>query len=434
LEGFRAVEMGVGVAGPLAGVYLVDMGVEVIKIEPPGGDGTRSFRGVANPLPADAPTPWQIAVNRGKKSFELDLSTPDGQEAAHRLIESSDVFLTNHRDGALRHMGMDYDTLSGVNPRLVYAVSSGFGIVGPDSGAAMLDIAVQARGGMCSMTGPADDVPMVVGTIVADAAAGMLFALAIVTALTSRERTGLGQRVDTSALGAQLFLQSCDINHSSITGNLLTRQGRHMQNIEGVTGLYATADRRGLVLGRIPPADWPDFCHFAGLDDLVDDPVWGNAVLRAGMGKADVDSSEFRCRVAAAVLKRPLAEWQAFLHERPNIVQGIAQTYEEVLDDPQVVANDYLAQFDIAGIGPRRIVGNVVRFGDTPASAKTTIAGTGAHTAELLESLGYGDEDIARFAAHLDAGYHRLAERAGYSEKELGAISGPTDRRETTRG
>jgi crotonobetainyl-CoA:carnitine CoA-transferase CaiB-like acyl-CoA transferase len=425
LEGIRVVEIGVGVAAPIAGVYLADMGAEVIKIEPPGGDATRTFRGVHNTLSTDAPTPWLFAVNRGKKSFELDLGTEDGQEAAHRLVKTADVFLTNHRDEGLAHMGLDYETVHEINPRLVYAVSSGFGHRGPDARAAMLDLAAQARGGLCNVIGPPDEVPMVVGTVIADTAAGMLFSLAIMTALVARERTGVGQRVDTSALGAQLFLQAPDIDQGSMTGNALSREGRFYPNIGGLTGLYATADGRGVVIGRIPPSEWEGFCRFSGATDLIDHPLWGNAVIRAGLGGIDADANELRRLLGVAMASHTLAEWREYLTHRSDIVWAVAQNYDEVLADPQVTANDYAVDVDIPHVGPRRLVGNVVELSDTRPSPKTNVSSMGEHTYELLVSLGYTVEEIAGFAAQLDVGYRRLANRAGYTEKELTALRVP---------
>ena len=425
LDGIRAVEAAVGVAAPTAGVYLADMGAEVIKIEPPGGDATRSFRGVGNTLAADAPTPWLVAVNRGKKSLELDMGTAEGRRAGHRLLATADIFLTNHREQGLAHMGLDYATLRSINPRLIYAVSSGFGPLGPDAGAAMLDVAVQARGGLCNMIGPADDVPMVAGTVIGDAAAGMLFALGIVTALAARQRTGAGQRVDTSALGAQLFLQAPDIDFSSMTGNYLSRKGRFMPNIAGITGLYPTSDGRGLVLGRIPPADWPPFCDFAGLEALLDHPVWGNAVIRAGVAGFDVDPTELRQLLGRSIGAHTLQDWRAFLETRPDIVYGVAQTYEEVLSDPQVVANGYVVEVDLPDVGPRRLVSNVVGLSDTPGTPKMDVAVNGQHTAEILGELGYSDDEVVLLLGQLDAGYQRLAQKYGYTEDELRSLEVP---------
>lgn len=425
LEGTRVVEVAVGVAAPIAGVFLADMGAEVIKIEPPGGDGTRSFRGRHNTLPPGAPTPWSFALSRGKKSLELDLATPDGQEAAHRLLATADVFLTNHRHDGLRHMALDYETLHSSNPRLVYAISSGYGPHGPDADAAVLDVAVQARGGLCHMVGPADQVPMMVGTVVGDTSAGMLMALGIMTALVVRQRTGEGQRVDTSALGAQLFLQAPDIDQASMTGQPLSRDGRFAPNVGGLTGVYATADGRGLALGRIPPGDWPDFCRVAGLPEFVDHPLWGNAVIRAGLAdRGDVDFTELRRALARAISGRSLDEWVSFFDGRRDVVFSAVQTYEEVVDDPQVIANDYLVEADVGtAVGSRPLVGQVVGFTDSPATAKTGLAAPGEHTAEVLSSLGYTDEGIARLIGQLDAGYHRLAKRAGYTDREMGALS-----------
>jgi len=403
LEGIRVVEAGIAVVGPIAGVFLADMGAEVIKIETP--------LGIGNQNPPEAPGPWMVAANRGKKSLQLDLATPEGQAAVHRLIATADVFLTNFRQDGLVHMGLDEPTLRSVNRRLVYALCSGFGPRGPDAAAAMLDVAVQARGGLLNMIGPPDEAPYVVGSVIGDTAGGMLLALSVMTALVVRERTGVGQRVDTSALGAQLFLQAMEIDHTGLTGHCLSRQGRFSSNINGMYGAYATVDDRLIVLGMVRAKDWPDFCAFCGLADLADHPVWSNVLLRSGF--SNVDIGELRDLLAQGVRSHTLQEWVAFLHDRPNIVYGVVQTYDEVLADPQVLANDYVTEIDVSGLGRRRIIGNLVGFSATPASAKTSIPGPGEHNVELLRSVGMSDGEIAALSAQLPTGAQRMIAKQG---------------------
>ena len=231
LSGFRVVEMGTAIQGPLAGVYLSDMGAEVIKIEPPIGDSSRFHRGVGNSTPPETQSAMFIAGNRGKRSVCLDLHAGAGLEVARRLIGRADVFMSNYRASFLDRLGLDYVSLAERHPKLIYAVVNGFGPLGPDADRPMVEGAAQARGGLASLCGPADGLPMPAGATIADAAGAMQFALAIVTALLARERHGTGQKVNTSALGGQLWLQSWELQHCLLTGRPLHRAGSHMPNI-----------------------------------------------------------------------------------------------------------------------------------------------------------------------------------------------------------
>ncbi|HEX7038178.1 MAG TPA: CoA transferase, partial [Pseudomonadales bacterium] len=211
LSGIRVVEMAVAVQGPAASLYLRDMGAEVVKVEPPIGDPSRYGRGHDNDTPPGTLGPQFVAVNRGKRSVCVDLTTELGRRAVLALLDSADVFLTNYREEALERLGLGYETLHERCPRLIYASVNGFGPKGPDADRAMLDGAAVARGGLSHATGARDGPPMAIGAVVGDTAGAMHLALATLTALYARERTGSGQRVQTSALGTQLWLQQWEL-------------------------------------------------------------------------------------------------------------------------------------------------------------------------------------------------------------------------------
>ena len=207
LSHIKAVEMTVAIQGPGAGLYLRDMGAQVIKVEPPLGDMSRYHRGINNDFPIEALGSQFIAMNRGKKSVSLDIYTPLGQEAMKRLLKQADVFLSNFREPALQKMGLGYEDSKNLNPNLIYATVNGFGPQGPDAHKSMFDGAAIARTGLASVTGVPGGSPIAPGAAIADATGAMQLALGIVTALASRAHTGKGQRVQTSALGAQHWLQ-----------------------------------------------------------------------------------------------------------------------------------------------------------------------------------------------------------------------------------
>jgi crotonobetainyl-CoA:carnitine CoA-transferase CaiB-like acyl-CoA transferase len=414
LEGIRVVELTTGVLGPIAGVYLSDMGAEVVKVEPPTGDLTRFYRGLGCALPPEAQASIFAVNNRGKRSVVLDAHTGPGREALRRLVATADVVLTNYQADALERIGLTYDDVRAIDERIVYAIGTGFGLRGPDADQSMVDGAGQGRGGISSVTGDPDGPPLMVGALIADTAGGMQLALATVTALLARERHGVGQRVDISALGAQLWLQTWEIGHTSMTGYHLTRSGAHHPNFSGTYGTYRTADGGGLFIGAVQGDDaWRAFCAFAGNDELGASDRWDTFAKRAGMspGMTPEMAMELRGPTADTVRRRTLDDWKAFLRTQPEIIWGWVQNYEEVLDDPQNAANEYIVEVDLPVLGPTKVVGNLVGLSETPASMKGAAPAPGEHTAETLLALGFSEADIeAVNAAAAEALKRKLAE------------------------
>jgi len=399
LSGIRVVEMATAIQGPGAGVFLADMGAEVIKVEPPVGDGSRYHRGANNTLPADVMNSQFISMNRGKRSVCVDIHTPLGRDVVERLLAQSDVFMTNFRTSALTRMGLDYPTLHARHPRLIHASVNGFGPRGPDADKAMLDGAAQARGGVIAITGPADGPAMPPGAAIADTAGAMQFALGITTALLARERTGLGQQVQTSSLGAQLWLQMWEIQHSAITGRALKRAGQHHTNILSPYGLYYTRDG-GAFLFAVAMSDesWDAFCIFADLPDLAIDPCWNTGSKRIGYAGDTTSLDVSRERMREAFAQKTTAEWDAFLATQPEIIYERVRDYAEVLDDPQNAANDYVVEMDVPVIGKTKIVGNLLTFSATPASVKGPPPALGEANAEVMARLGFDAADVEAVA------------------------------------
>ncbi|MBX3705086.1 MAG: CoA transferase [Pseudomonadales bacterium] len=404
LAGIRVVEMTLAVQGPVAGVFLRDMGAEVIKVEPPLGDPARYGRGVANETPPGTLGPQFVAANRGKRSVCVDLTTADGQRALHALLVDADVFLTNYRRLALDRLGLDYPHLRERYPRLVYASVNGFGPAGPDADKAMLDGAAVARGGLAGMTGYADRTPVLPAATIGDHAGGMQLALGVVTALLARERHGVAQQVQTSALGTQMWLQQWELAHTSITGARLERAGPHHPIIRGPYGVYTTADDGAIMLAQVMAEDaWDAFCVFAGCPELALDPRFGTPGRRLGEGLTDTDSAEVRAILAAAFARQTAADWEAFLRTQPEIIFECVQRWHEVLDDVQAHANRYVETVDVPDHGPTRLVGNLVTLGATPGSVKGGPPRLGEGNAELLGRAGLDAATIAAITAHATA-------------------------------
>lgn len=410
LTGIRVVEMTIAVQGPAAGLYLRDMGAEVIKVEPPIGDPNRYGRNVDNATPEGTLGPQFVAVNRGKRSVCLDMSTDLGKQAVHALLANADVFLTNYREDALERMGLGWQALHARYPRLIHASVNGFGPKGPDAGKAMLDGAAVARGGLASMTGAADGPPNVPGAIIGDTAGAMQLALGTLTALFARERTGVAQRVQVSALGTQLWLQQWELTHTAMTGANLQRSGPHHPNIRGPYGVYQTACGGAILIAQTMAQEaWDAICIFGDIAEYAFDMRFNTPGKRLGEGMTQETSDEIRSALRRAFMTHTAAEWDDFLRTQPEAIWERVRSWHEALEDPQSLANGYITTVEVPGLGPVRTVGPLVTLSATPASAKGGPPLLGEGNVEVLSRAGFSaaqiDEITTRATAVREAAF-----------------------------
>ena len=403
LTGIRIVEMAAALQGPAAGGFLRDMGADVIKIEPPEGDASRYHRGIDNYTPEGTFGAQFVHSNRGKRSVSLDANSDEGREAIYKLVARADAFITNFRESALNRMGFGYEALRKINPTLVYAAINGFGHLGPDADKGMVDGAGLARGGMIHMTGPRDGPPVLPGVVLADMAGAMQLALGTMTALLARERHGIGQKVNASSYGAQIWLQAWEIQQAALTGNELMRDGAHHANIPGTYGLYETADGQPIfhAFARTEES-WQAFCEFAGMPEIATDERWNAVTKRMGMGN-DAEgkiAGEVRPYMERAFASKTLDEWITFLDSQPEIIYSSVASHQDVLDDPQAAANGYIEEMEIQTAGKKKVIGPLIKLSETPASIKGPPPELGQHTEEVLLELGYDWEAIERINAH----------------------------------
>ena len=401
LSHLRVVEMAAAIQGPAAGLFLSDMGAEVIKVESPLGEANRRYRGAGNTLSAEAPGSQFVAMNRGKQSVCLDIHTELGLQAIHRMIARADVFLSNFREKALVRMGLDYDKVKSLNPGIIYAHVNGFGPLGPDADKAMLDGAAIARGGLASVTGSVETGPLTPGATVADTAGAMQLALAIVTALVARAHDGHGQKVQTSALGAQLWLQQWELAHVWMTGSPLKRSGAHLANVLGPYGIYETADGAHFLFALAQSNEsWDQFWLFVSDPLQAIDPKWDTPVKRVGSFASEQDAQEIQQKMRTAFKTKTTAQWQTFLASQPDIVYEKVQNYDEVRTDPQVLANKYTEQIQLEHVGETSVVGNLISFSETPASIGGAPRELGEDTQTILQDLGFSDEETESVIRH----------------------------------
>jgi crotonobetainyl-CoA:carnitine CoA-transferase CaiB-like acyl-CoA transferase len=379
LEGIRVVELGVWVAGPATGGILADWGADVVKIEPPTGDPARLF-GRMMGLDMDVSPPFEMD-NRSKRSVVLDLTTDHGRAAALELISGAEVFITNIRPGALRRLGLDYESVSANHPRLVYGLITGYGETGHDADRAAYDIAAfWARAGVAHLlTRPGDTPPFQRGGM-GDHSAGMTLAAAVCAALVARDRTGNGQLVSTSLYRQGAYTVSFDLNSYLMTGQLVA-VGQRETMANPCMNNYAAADgRRFWIVGLEVDRHWPPLCRAVGKAEWLDDPRFVDARGRA------INAVELIAELDQIFATKPLDEWAEIFTAEPDFFWSPVNTVEDVVADDQFHAAGGLVDVpDQAGGVP--MVATPADFHGTPWAPRSTAPRLGQHTDEVLAEL-----------------------------------------------
>jgi len=382
LEGIRVLDLTIWQQGPQASAMLADLGADVIKIEGPDlPDPGRRFlfrREVGL-------SPYYEAHNRGKRSLALDLKHPKGKELFLRLVKGADVFLHNLRGGAVERLGLDYQAVREVNPRIIYAHASAWGGEGPDVNLGAFDILAQARGGILMLNGEPDGPPLPVPVPVADQVGAFMAAYGIVVALLHRERTGQGQELNVSLLGGQLALQSFNVTSYLLTGRLPQRQPRG--GFGPLWNVYKGSDGKHLALAMLEDRWWPGVCRVIGEADLESDPRFDTAARRFQ------NAQELTAHLDEVFARRPAREWVRRFQEH-NLLAAPVQDYEELVNDPQVIANAYIQEVERPGHGAVRMVGVPVKFSTTPGEIRRLAPALGDHTHEVLLECGLTQEEI----------------------------------------
>ena len=384
LEGIRVVELAQIMAGPTCGMLLADMGADVIKVEKlPGGDDTRSY---TEPSIAGESAAFMI-LNRNKRGMAVNLKTPAGLEVVKKLLATADVVTENYRHDTLEKLGLGYEVLESLNPRLVYCAISGYGRTGPYADKGGFDLIAQGFAGLMSITGEPGRPPAKSGTSVADINAGIFAALGIVSALFERARTGRGQRVETSLMEAAIHQTQYHAGMFFATGvNPQPTGSAHI--LAAPYQAFPTADGWINVGGANQP-NWERIVKVIGRPELADD-----ARFRTN-GDRMRNLDALTPIVAGALEARPSAYWIAEF-ERAGVPVGPVNRIGDMLDDPQVHAREMVVELEHAAAGTTRALGFPVKFSRTPGKVARAAPLLGQHTRELLGELGYAGGDIER--------------------------------------
>ncbi len=389
-DGIRVVELAQWVFVPVAGALLADWGADVVRIDRLDGD---PYRGLATQGIGSDSGGINLSValaNRGKRSVALDLRSDDGQRVLHQLLANADVFLTSFRPDALDRLGLDADALRTRYPTLVYARGNGYGVRGPDAGMAGYDAsAYWARGGIAHVLTPADrDYPISPRGAMGDRNGGMALAFGIAGALLKRSRTGVGSVVDVSLLATAMWTASSDLL-SALQGGEPRAVGGRGPIVNPLIGTFITADGRHIQLVFLESDRyWGPLCDLIERPDLRDDPRFIDHHAR--------DANRLACVAALdeVFAGRTYEEWKQLLRQL-DAPWSPVQSIEELLTDPQVLANDYLGEVVIEGGPTYRLPTVPVQFDERPPALRPAPE-HGEHTEAILLELGYEWDDIIR--------------------------------------
>ena len=388
LEGIKVVEYAVFHAGPGAAAILGDLGADVIKIESGAGDPERSWTtvGLADMSLSNGESIFFQISNRNKRGIYLDIEKEKGRKILHRMIKEADVFLTNLRKSTKAKLGIDYESLRKVNPRIIHANVSGYGPEGPMQDLGAFDPLGQACSGLMYVTG--DSEPALLHGGVMDQAAAIVASHAVLTALLARERLGTGQEVHASLYGAGLWLMYPNLmlaNVLSITPKHISSDRYHHSPLRN---LFRCKDKKWIVATHHPDEKyWTTFCRATGQTALLTDPRF-----------ADSKGRRAYCAELVSIFDEIFAtktreEWLEILLKEKLLFCPV-QDIDEVRTDPQALANDYVVQFNDRLLGDVKIPGYPVRFSAHRAGTQSFAPTLGEHTELVMRRMGYTDEEI----------------------------------------
>ncbi len=377
LEGIRVFDLTIAAVGPWATKLLGALGADVIKVEAPGGDRLSH----AVPPMIKGSSVLYISANHNKRMIELDLKKEADRAIALKIIEKSDIFVQNMRPGAAERLGLSYDTVAAVNPRMIYVAASAYGRTGPMAGEAGIDPTVQCFCGWCSVTGPDHGRGEMFRHLAhLDLTTATTITQAVLQALIARERTGTGQRIEIEMITAAMALQTTRLAQYFATGD----QPAPLGSAAATTAphqAFECEDREYITVAVEYDGQWPGFCRALKLDDLIADPRFATNPLR-------VTNREQLVPILAERFKTKPAAWWAIRLSKEGVPNGPVLKFDQLRKHPQVTANAHIVEIDTPHWGRMHVDGLPWRFGATPAGPIRAGGKPGEHTAEVLRELG----------------------------------------------
>ena len=381
LEGIRVFDLTIAAVGPWATKLLGAMGADVIKVEAPGGDRLSH----AVPPMIKGNSVLYISANHNKRMIELDLKKEADRAIALKIIEKSDVFVQNMRPGAVERLGLGYDVVAKVNPRMIYVAASAYGRIGPMAGEAGIDPTVQSFCGWCGITGPEHGRGEMFRHLAhLDVTTATTITKAVLQALIARERTGRGQLIEIEMLTAAMALQTTRLSEYFATGE----QPAPLGSAAATTAphqAFKCQDQRYLAIGVERDEQWPGLCRALKLAELISDPRFTTNLLRVK------HRAELIPILAERFKTKPAAWWMIRLNKE-RVPNGPFLTFEELRHHPQVVANGHIVEIDAPHWGRMHVDGLPWKFERTPAGPIRAGGKPGEHTAEILRELGIPDD------------------------------------------
>ncbi len=385
LAGLRVLDATQVMAGPFCTMLLGDLGADVVKLEPPGGDTTRTMAGSSG---SESPGFW--GVNRNKRGIVVDLKNPRGQRIFRALAARSDVLVENGRPGAMNALGLGYQDLRKDNPALIYASISGFGHTGPYATRGGFDLVAQGMSGLMSVTGEPGRPPAKCGVPVTDLSAGLLALQAILAAYVHRLRTGEGQHVDASLFEAGIALAVWESAQYFSGGGIPEPLGSAHRMFAPYQAVRCSDGY--ITLGSASTPTWERLARALGRPDLLERPEYAHATDRVK------NRERLAKEIESVTTTKTRAHWLELL-EKEGVPCGPILDYQEVFADPHVRERGMVQEVEHPEAGRIRVVGPAVKLSETPARVTRASPTYGQHTAEVLGELGYTPDEVRALAA-----------------------------------
>ena len=384
LDGFKVIDITIAVAGPTTTAFMQNMGADVIKVEHPvRGDDTRHFTPQKNGVSASF-----IGLNRGKRDLAVDLNTGEGQEIIRELVKEADAIVENFTPGTMKRWGIDYETLSRINPGIIMVSVSGYGQTGPMSGLPGYDLIAQAMSGIMSVTGQPDGPPSRVGVLIGDTSAGAFGCIGLLAALIYKQRTGQGQHIDISM--QDVLLSYYDVPTYTWDGKLIGRTGNRVPTIAPFDS-YRTRDDRWVLIPAANNKLWAQLCEIMGRPELAGDPRFDTNPHRCE------HYDELNDEITKWTIQHNLDDIVKLLQSRGQPVAPILNI-AEVLALPHVKERNMLIEIEDPVAGRVPIIGSPIKFSLTPCTIEKSAPLLGENTREILTELGYSEEKINKLA------------------------------------